>query len=183
VTPVLSVTWSEPANSGAVSFANATSLSTTATFTAAGSYVLKLTVSDSASGTVTISVGTENPSQIIRRFYSLGGMAVATRTLTDYPTLTDTDELQWLAGDHLGSVTGVGNQDLSSAYKAWYYPYCTVRGETGATGIDQSFTGQTNNPGTGLIDYNARQYDPLIGRFIQADSIVPSPKLSSDLNR
>jgi hypothetical protein len=44
----LSIGWSKVSGPGTVSFANASALSTTATFSAAGSYVLRLTVSDSA---------------------------------------------------------------------------------------------------------------------------------------
>ena len=35
------------------------------------------------------------------------------------------------------------------------------------------FTGQRGEPALGLYDYKARFYDPALGRFIQADSIVP----------
>ncbi len=27
----------------------------------------------------------------------------------------------------------------------------------------------------GLMDYNARWYDPALGRFVQADSLIPQP--------
>ena len=36
---------------------------------------------------------------------------------------------------------------------------------------------------TGLMDYKARFYDPLLGRFIQSDTLVPSPSSSQALNR
>jgi len=37
--------------------------------------------------------------------------------------------------------------------------------------------------GTGLYYYNARYYDPTIGRFISADTIVPNPTHAQALNR
>lgn len=45
---------------------------------------------------------------------------------------------------------------------------------------DRLFTGQvydgdTSAGGTGLYYYNARMYDPALGRFTQADTIVPEP--------
>ncbi|MBC7227550.1 MAG: RHS repeat-associated core domain-containing protein, partial [Thermoflexales bacterium] len=35
----------------------------------------------------------------------------------------------------------------------------------------------------GLYDYRARYYDPALGRFISADTIVPNPGNPQDLNR
>ena len=36
-----------------------------------------------------------------------------------------------------------------------------------------NYTGQRKDVGTGLLFYNARYYDPALGRFLQADSLVP----------
>jgi RHS repeat-associated protein len=54
-----------------------------------------------------------------------------------------------------------------------YLPYGGTRWESGSTPTDFQFTGQRKEAGFGLYDYNARYYDPLIGRFVSADSIVP----------
>ena len=35
------------------------------------------------------------------------------------------------------------------------------------------FTGQRGEPALGLYDYKARFYDPVLGRFLQADTIIP----------
>ncbi|MCD4739004.1 MAG: RHS repeat-associated core domain-containing protein, partial [Anaerolineae bacterium] len=40
---------------------------------------------------------------------------------------------------------------------------------------DFGFTGQRDVPGTGLMYYHARYYHPVLGRFISADTVVPSP--------
>jgi RHS repeat-associated protein len=40
------------------------------------------------------------------------------------------------------------------------------------------FTGQQNVASIGLYFYNARWYDSALGRFVQADRIIPSPGLS-----
>jgi len=45
------------------------------------------------------------------------------------------------------------------------------------------FTGQRKDDETGLYFYNARYYDPVLGRFIQADTIVQSPSNPQTLNR
>jgi RHS repeat-associated protein len=48
---------------------------------------------------------------------------------------------------------------------------------------DYQFTGQRKEAGFGLYDYNARYYDPLIGRFVSADSVVPGAGNPQALNR
>ena len=63
-----------------------------------------------------------------------------------------------------------------------YFPFGETRSETGLLGTDKKFTGQRLD-GTGLYYYNARYYDPAIGRFISADSIVPNPADPQSLNR
>ena len=45
------------------------------------------------------------------------------------------------------------------------------------------FTGQYHEAGIGLYYYNARWYDSRLGRFAQADTIVPSPASPQSLNR
>ena len=53
---------------------------------------------------------------------------------------------------------------------------------TGSIPTDKQFTGQRLD-GTGLYYYGARYYDPTIGRFISADTIVPDPYNPQSLNR
>jgi RHS repeat-associated protein len=43
------------------------------------------------------------------------------------------------------------------------------------TQTDFGYTGQRDLPAMGLMDYKARAYDSLLGRFIQPDTIVPNP--------
>ncbi len=53
----------------------------------------------------------------------------------------------------------------------------------GLRGVSAASIGQTHDPTTGLMYYRARYYDPAIGRFISADTIVPNPTNPQDLNR
>jgi len=62
-----------------------------------------------------------------------------------------------------------------------YYPYGETRSGTIAT--DRRYTGQRQEIGLGLYDYNARYYDPYLSRFIQADTLVPRPANPQSLNR
>nr|MDQ3004945.1 RHS repeat-associated core domain-containing protein [Chloroflexota bacterium] len=84
------------------------------------------------------------------------------------------DTLNYLVGDHLGSTSLVtdsaGVKINEQRYKAW--------GETRYTfGNDKTkyqYTGQFSYTADfGLYFYNARWYDPALGRFAQADSIIP----------
>jgi RHS repeat-associated protein len=61
-----------------------------------------------------------------------------------------------------------------------YYPYGATR--SGSVPTDKLFTGQRKD-GTGLYYYGARYYDPMIGRFISADTVVPNPANPQSFNR
>jgi len=60
-----------------------------------------------------------------------------------------------------------------------YYPYGATCASTGSLPTDRQFTGQRNAGAGGdygsLYDFGARFYSPAIGRFLSADTIVPSP--------
>jgi RHS repeat-associated protein len=75
----------------------------------------------------------------------------------------------WLLGDHLGSasVSYDGVNALHQGYKPW--------GETrfGEMGTPYQFTGQYRQASLGLDFFNARWYDPALGRFAQADTLIP----------
>ena len=51
-------------------------------------------------------------------------------------------------------------------------PWGAVR-SGGVSSTEFNYTGQRKDVGTGLLFYNARYYDPALGRFLQADSLVP----------
>ena len=51
------------------------------------------------------------------------------------------------------------------------------------TPTDFGFTSQRNEADFGLMDYNARYYSPVLGRFVSPDTIVPEPTNPQDWNR
>ncbi|MGC9025771.1 MAG: RHS repeat-associated core domain-containing protein, partial [Chloroflexia bacterium] len=53
----------------------------------------------------------------------------------------------------------------------------------GTTPTTYRYTGQRWEAGIGLYFYNARYYDPALGRFIQPDTVVPDPADPQSLNR
>jgi RHS repeat-associated protein len=83
--------------------------------------------------------------------------------------------------DHLGSASLSTDASGSKVSEMRYYPY----GETRSGGVftDRRYTGQREEAGLGLYDYNARYYDPYLNRFISPDTIVPSPANPQSLNR
>ena len=101
-------------------------------------------------------------------------------------------KVEFLLGDHLGSTsltadsTGVKTSEIK--YKPWgEIRSAWVKPDINATPTyrltDYTFTGQRSymddptttgaTEGFGLMFYNARWYDPQLGRFAQADTIVP----------
>ena len=95
--------------------------------------------------------------------------------------------------DHLGSVTRVYNasgtlvQELS--YDAWgrmrdpstftlYAPMSEPEPYLG-----RGYCGHEHLTGLGLINMNARLYDPVLGRFLAADPFVQAPNMTQNFNR
>ena len=66
-----------------------------------------------------------------------------------------------------------------------YYPFGATHTQSGAAEDDvhYKYTGQELDGSTDLYFYQARHYDPHLGRFISADTIVPDPGNPQDLNR
>ena len=74
------------------------------------------------------------------------------------------------AAGHLGS-TEITNTNGSIARQT-YLPYGNTRSNTtNQLTTDKTYTGQTDD-GLGWMHYRARQYDPTLGRFLQADTIT-----------
>ncbi len=90
--------------------------------------------------------------------------------------------LEYVHTDHLGSVSRTTDTSGALVRSEDDFPYGSVRAESGAPPTERSFTGQRRDS-TGLLFYNARYYDPAIGRFVSADTIVPNPSNSQVLDR
>jgi len=67
--------------------------------------------------------------------------------------------------------------------RQWYFPYGDQRHATGSLPTDYRFTGQQWQGTIALYDYGARFYDPLLGRFVSADTVVPGAGNPQNLNR
>jgi RHS repeat-associated protein len=113
----------------------------------------------------------------VKKYYSIAGQTIA---------MNDGSGLKYLLTDHLGSTSGVVDQNGNLLGQQRYLPFGEVR--TGLnppymTQTDLTYTGQQDLPGTGVMDYKARFYSPSLGRFLQADIIVSDATNPQDLNR
>ncbi|MEJ0091347.1 MAG: toxin TcdB middle/N-terminal domain-containing protein [Limisphaerales bacterium] len=74
-----------------------------------------------------------------------------------------------------------GNQTEVNAY----FPFGRTQTASPQAGfkVSRQFTGQIKDDETGLYYYNARYYDPELGRFIQADTIIPDTGNPQSYNR
>ena len=113
-------------------------------------------------------------SESTTRYYSIAGQRPAMRN--------NDGSINYLLGDHLGSVSTVVNASGEIISQSRYLPFGELLWSDGDSPTDYSYTGQRSLSDLGLMDYNARFYDPLLGRFTSPDSIVTNGKdLSCDL--
>ncbi|MBK6669212.1 MAG: RHS repeat-associated core domain-containing protein [Actinobacteria bacterium] len=94
------------------------------------------------------------------RYYGAGGL-VASRTAVG---------VQWVLGDHQGSVAGASPDGSTVASPKRYRPFGQQRGVDG-TGLERGFLGQTGDSASGLSYLNARYYDAALKRFITPDPV------------
>jgi RHS repeat-associated protein len=137
-------------------------------------------------GTLTKFIGShyeETGSQITKHYFA-GASRIATRKYIVPSSMS----LEYVLGDHLGSTSIVTDDLGAKVSEIRYKPWGEVRDSWKASAshslADYTFTGQysyMDNPSTSgvtegfdLMFYNARWYDPALGRFAQADSIVPA---------
>ncbi|MFV9502973.1 MAG: RHS repeat-associated core domain-containing protein [Oscillochloridaceae bacterium umkhey_bin13] len=107
-----------------------------------------------------------------RRYYTLNGQVVALRERSGTVTTTS-----YPHGDHLGSVSLVSTSSGALASQQEYDAWGQVRLLATQTQLPiqhtgRNYTGQERD-GTGLLYYKARYYDPAIGRFLSADTVIP----------
>ena len=86
--------------------------------------------------------------------------------------------------DHLGSSNVVTDYDNGAAVEiSEYLPFGQTRDQTGSAISNYKFTDQEYDTATGLYNYDARMYDPVVGRFVSPDSIIPDIYNPQSLNR
>jgi RHS repeat-associated protein len=93
------------------------------------------------------------------------------------------DVVYFIHSDHLGSTSLTTDISGTLVAETRYLPYGEERWTNEAQPTDFTFTGQRAERGFALMDYNARYYDPGLGRFVSADTLVPEAGNPQALNR
>lgn len=105
-------------------------------------------------------------------YYSVGGNAAA---------YNKNGTITWMWKDFVNS-TALTRTETGVNSVQRYTPWGEIRTD-GSLTTDRTYTGQIDDEATGLKYYNARYYDPVVGRFVSPDAIIPSPGDGQDYNR
>jgi len=95
---------------------------------------------------------------------------------------TQESTLRYIHSDHLGSANAVTDEAGLQAAHYEYTPYGTLARNEGTDLVRHKFTGKELDE-TGFYFYSARYYDPVLGSFLTADTLVQSPYDPQSLNR
>ncbi len=115
----------------------------------------------------------------VTKYYYFNGKRVAMQ----YIAPQQGGVLTYLHTDHLGSTSVASTASGALVARQTYYAYGAPRTSEGTLPTDYTFTGQRVDTSAGLMYYGARYYDAALGRFIQADTIIPDFYNPQDLNR
>ena len=129
-----------------------------------------------------------NPDELVH--YIQAGATVAIHTIHD-DGLAATNKTRYLHRDHLGSVDTLTGETGAVIERLSYDPHGKRRLSDWQAGTPVSpnaetprgFTGHEHLDSVGLIHMNGRIYDPMLGRFLSADPLVPDPLTAKSFNR
>ena len=101
--------------------------------------------------------------------------------------------IYYIARDYLGSITHIINEDGTLKQELSYDAWGRLRnpdtqqvyavGEEPELFLGRGYTGHEHLPWFGLINMNARLYDPVLGRFLNPDPYVQMPDFTQSFNR
>ena len=116
----------------------------------------------------------EQDNNGLSKYYYAGPILVAKQ---------DSNGKAWYHADHLGSTRLMTDESGQSIKSYEYAAFGQTLGSPGTANNERGFTGHISDTESGLVYMVARYYDPILGRFISADSIVPEPSNPQALNR
>ncbi|WP_369169565.1 polymorphic toxin-type HINT domain-containing protein [Streptomyces sp. R28] len=98
------------------------------------------------------------------RYYDFAGQTVAVRTAA---------KLSYVASDHHGTGEVAIDAATGAISQRRFDPYGVDRGEKSGTWPgEKGYVGGTIDASTGLTHLGAREYDPVIGKFISVDPVI-----------
>jgi RHS repeat-associated protein len=114
------------------------------------------------------------------RLFSVESYQVAGDTLRGLPA-----GLFFLLRNQVNSTTVVTDASGTEVSRFNYLPFGEVVQDhsSGGSAATRKYTGQERDEETGLDYFNARYYDPAIGRFISADTVIPDVLNGNAFNR
>ena len=152
----------------------------------------RLTKTDSSTNTVTTYAGKlyeadrQNSTLSEERFFITAAGRLVAVLVKNGATITE----QYVHVDRLGSINVVtdnsGAQIESHSFDAFGLARASDWGNGAAqpfTETNRGYTGHEMDAEIGLVNMNARLYDPRIGRFISPDPIIPNIYNPQALNR
>ncbi|MCX4860063.1 RHS repeat-associated core domain-containing protein [Streptomyces canus] len=107
-----------------------------------------------------------------QRYYSAGSAAIAVRS-----NKSGTSTLSYLAADQHGTSTLALEATTQAITKRYTTPFGASRtGGTGTWPDDKTFLGKGRDSSSGLTHIGAREYDPVLARFISVDPLLETDK-------
>jgi RHS repeat-associated protein len=139
--------------------------------------------------------GNGNIEQIV--YLSIGGQTIGTHTQKFTRGFTDSNKQfnHYFHTDALGSITAITDEHAKVIERRSYTPFGKIRSMVYGTNTitaslltslktTRGFTGhEFIGELPGLVHMNARVYDSDLGRFLSADTMIPSPYHSQSYNR
>ena len=136
---------------------------------------------------------TFGPGLYKRQVFYVGGDAYSANVVK----VKESDSAPWkkyyICRDRLGSITmildSLGNAVQNVGYDAWgnlrdpQTHALYTESDMPTLFLERGFTGHEHLPEFGLINMNARLYDPVLGRFLSPDPYVQLPDFSQSYNR
>lgn len=138
-------------------------------------------VSKTSNGTTTIYIGKlyECTGTTCYKYVFAGNNRIAVKAVTG-------GGIWFYHTDQLASSSVMTDSTGAIAETIKYYPYGQLYYDTGAISTPYKYTGQYDDyydPSTSFYFYGARYYDPVLGRFISADTVIPDGSNPQTLNR
>lgn len=130
---------------------------------------------------------------VIERLYLGGDAYTAPAVLVRDGGKKVSPTIYFIVRDYLGSIIALVGKDGSVVQELSYDAWGRMRdpathalydiGEEPALRLRRGYCGHEHLPQFGLINMNARLYDPVLGRFLSPDPYVQDPSMPQNFNR